>query len=237
MKKIIALITLTLILSLSLITVFAVPSPSTSADFEDVTVILPDGTEYEVPKEHFDGYLDVIHVHEAEEGSDLDNVGKDLSTDGKIADEIGEEYKDHTLIQLFTFERKGDFKDGKLELGDFISNEDGSYRIEGAQIIDVSDAKFIVRINIPSLREDDEIAIFVKRGEWAQAEHVRVFNGYLTIEISDISDFESIYALLAEKAPVSPPTGDSYTALWFALATVTFVFVAAWSVRKYRFEK
>ncbi len=236
MKKIIALVTFSVILSLSLLTAFAVPSPVTSAKIGDL-VITVDGVDYVIPEEVIDEYLDIIHVHEAEEGSDLHEIGQDLSTDDKLRDELGEEFSDYTLIQLFTFEMSDDFSDGTLELGEFVNNGDGCFDIENGKNVDISDAKFTVTIYMPSLREGDDISVLIHKGEWSHSEYVRVYNGYFTIDLSGIGDFDAIYAVLTEKAPLSPSTGvASYTA-FLTVAFFAFATVLVWSVKKYRFEK
>ncbi len=236
MKKIIALICTFLILSLSLITVFAVPSPTSAAKVDGLTIIVGD-EEYVIPEDLLDGYLKIVHVHDAKEGSDLYNVGKDLATDDKLEKEFGEEWKDHTLIQLFTFERGGKLSGDKVEIGDFIENENGTFTIENAELVDVDDAKFIVRINMPSVKEGDNVTVMIKKGEWAQAEHVRVFNGYLTIEVSSVEDIDAIYATLAEKSPLSPPTLVNSNIAFLTVAFFAFAAIFVWSVKKYRFEK
>ncbi len=242
MKKIFAIV-IALLLAASLISVIAAPSPTTSATVGGITVETEDGEEIDISKENSNAYVDVVHVHEAEQGSDLYEVGEQLKEgdkikDNKLAEVLGEEFDNAKLIQLFTIEIV-DYIDGNnLVVGNVIVNDDGTFTIENPKSVAVKEGTVVIKLDCPSINEDMNIRLVQKiNGKWVQAEHVRVFNGYVTFDFDLAEDFGTVWALTVDKAPVSPPTGVQFDGIvYFAVFAIAVIGAVA-VTRKYLAHK
>ena len=210
MKKILAIVLSLFILSALSLTAFAAASPATSATLGGIT-IETDGTETKVSDDEINDYVSVTHVHEAADGSELDNIGNALSNDGKIAEVIGKEFEGDKLIQLFDV----DFTDKLPEGFDTVT----------------------LRIDSTTFTEDMNIILVQYiNGKWVQNEHVRAYNGYITMTL-DSSEIDGIFGILVEKAPVSPPTGDSFSALPYVTVILLSLIAIGFATRKYLAHK
>lgn len=212
MKKNIAVILCTMLLATLFVSVLAAPSPSTSATLGDV-VVETEKEEIEIPADKVDEYVNIVHVHEAEEGENLYEIGQKLTNDSKIGEVIGEEYEGSKLIQLFGFEYTENFNS-----------------IEGV-------IRFTFKIDSPTFLPDMNI-ILVKNvnGEWVQHEHTRLQNGYITMTV-DYDELDAVWGVLVEKAPVSPPTGDTFSALPFAIIITVSLVALGFATKKYLAHK
>jgi len=208
MKKIIAIVLSALLISAVAITAFAYPSPATSAKLTGLTIVTNDA-ETEVPESEVDDYAKIVHVHESTGGHDLYEVGQKLTNDGKIGEVMGEEYDGSKLIQLFNFEYTTKFP----QPGDLISV---TYKIDSS-----------------TFSEDmDIVLVKLSDGEWVQHEHVRAYNGYITIT-AEAEELGTVWGILVTKAPVSPPTGDTFNAQPFALVILFSLFAIGFASKKY----
>lgn len=227
MKKIVTLL-LVLLLASVFVTVFAAPSPTTSAVIGGITVET-DNDEIVIPKEDAGAYLDITHVHDAKAGTDLYEVGEQLKKDDKfddkkLSDVLGEDFDNSKLIQLFTIELVGNIE------GDSIT-------IENAGTVTAKDGKVVIRLDCPSVNEDMNIRLVQKiNGQWVQAEHVRVFNGYVTFDFDLGEDFDSVWALTVDKVPTSPATGENFNVVYLAVFAIA-VLGAVTVSRKYLVRK
>lgn len=221
MKRIVSLLLIVLI-SMSVLTVLAAPSVTNQATVGDIEVPTVEG-DVTIPEEVAEEYVALINVHDARDGSILHEIGKqikDAEKDNKFSDEklgevLGEEYEDQKLIQLFSIDTKKDkIKDNKIVLGDYIDNGDGTYTIENIRVVDLKDGRITMRIDIATVTEETELRLVqLKNGKWVQADHVRVFNGYITLQLDVNEDDGSVWAVTVGKPPVSPPTGEEISVI------------------------
>ena len=242
MKKIFAVLLTTLLLAYSLVLVFAAPSPTTSAVIGGITIDT-ETEEIVIDKDDADAYLDITHVHEAEEGSDLYNIGEQLKKDDKLNDTtlddvLGDEFKDSKLIQLFTIDKTGNIDGDEIIVGDVVLLDDGSYKIENSKVVVDKDGKVVVKLDCPSVNDDTDIRLVqYVNGQWVQAEHVRVYNGYITFDFDLGVDLGSVWAVTVDKTPVSPATGDTFnSAVYFAVFAIAVIGTAV-ITRKYLAHK
>lgn len=237
MKKISAIIVALLLIS-SLISVLAAPSPTTSATVGGITTETEDGEEIVIPKENTGVYVDITHVHEAEEGSELYDVAEQLKDgdkidDKKLADVLGDEFENVKLIQLFSLETTSNIDGDNIVIGDISVNDDGTFTIENPKTVSAKGGKVVIKLDCPSVNENMNIRLVQKiNGEWVQADHVRAFNGYVTFEFDLGEDFGTVWALTVDKAPVSPPTGDQNGIVYFAIFAIAVIGTVA-VTRKY----
>jgi hypothetical protein len=223
MKKLTAMIVFSVLMCALLVTAIAAPSPTTSATVGGI-VIESNKETIEIPKEDLGEYVEITHVHEAKEGSDLEKIGEALSTDDKIADVIGGEYDGNKLIQLF-----------EIATSDKI--EGTTIKIDG-KVIELKDGKFVITIDAPSFTENMNVIVSLfKNGQWVQSDHARAFNGYLTIELNSIDELNSIYAVMVEKPIVSPPTGETANTTAFVALVILSLFGIALATKKYLLSK
>lgn len=241
MKKIFAVLLTMMLLASSLVMTFAAPSPTTSAVIGGMTAAT-ENEEIVISKENVEAYLNITHVYDAVEGTELYEVGEQLKQDDKINDKnlvevLGEDFDNAKLIQLFTISTTANVEGEAINVGDVLVNEDGTYTIENATTVSVTDGKVVVRLDCPSVNEDMNIRLVQKiNGQWVQAEHVRAFNGYVTFDFDLGDDLGSVWALTVDKVPTSPVTGESLNFVYFAIFAIA-VLGAVTVTRKYRAHK
>ena len=208
--------------------------PDTPAETEDVVI----------SQEVINQYVDVINVHDASEGSILHEIGKQIKKnekdkkfdEEKVSEMLGEEYEDQQLIQLFTVETKKDkIKNNQIVLGDFIPQEDGSVVLENIRVVDITDGKIIMRVDVSSVTENSELRLIMnKNGKWVQAEHVRIYNGYITFQLDINEDDGAVFAITSDKKiPTSPPTSDTANLMIPAIVIAVAFLGIAVVTRKY----
>ncbi len=244
MKRIISLFLIAL-MSMSVLTVLAAPSVTNPSTPGGIIVPTEEGDE-EIPAEVVEEYVALINVHDARDGSILHEIGKQLKkeekdnkfSDEKLGEVIGEEYEDQKLIQMFSIDTKKDkIKDNKIVIGDYTANGDGTYTIDNIRVVDIRDGRITMRVDIATVTEHTELRLVqLKNGKWVQADHVRVFNGYITFQLDVNEDDGTVWAVTVDKPPVSPPTGENVSvipAILIALAG----FGIALTTKKYLVHK
>lgn len=232
MKKITAIVVLSLMLSSLLVFAYAAPSPTTAAKIGSLTVEI-DGTSIEIPSEYSEDYLSILHVYEATEGTALYNIGLQLSDDSKISSVIGREYDGFKLVQLFSFVKTGKFYGSNLILSDYVLNDSGLYTVQNSRTVNVKDGKFTVNVYSPTFSEDSKVTLMkYDDGEWTKHGRFYAHDGYISITLT-FEELDASWAVLFDKAPVSPPTGDTNNLFLFAGMLTVSIFALAWASKKY----
>lgn len=252
MKKILAcLLTAALIIAFA-ISAFALTSPEKESKVTGLVIKDADGNEVVVTADEIARYLVINNYSDADEGSDLYEVAQRLSSDGALENEVGDELKGYTLLDLIkiTLAEGTSFASNDtaakasafsvMSLGTASSASAGkTYGIAsgGFTFIDTltSNNNTVIEsikltVSVPGIKADDTVKVLHLNGDKWEVIDAEV-TGDETVVFTATS--EGIYGFAVKEEPKSPQTGDCFIETMFAL-TIGVVVTLSFAVYFYK---
>lgn len=105
--------------------------------------------------------------------------------------------------------------------------------MQNSRTVNVKDGKFTVNVYSPTFSEDSKVTLMkYDDGEWTKHGRFYAHDGYISITLT-FEELDASWAVLFDKAPVSPPTGDTNNLFLFAGMLTVSIFALAWASKKY----